>query len=117
MVEFTVFKGSKEGKIVKSTTKKELKADEVLIKTTHSGLCGTDEHYRHADQGLGHEGAGVVEVRLLSSYRVHQNSNNPLGSRCFRKDIKEGRFRRMGISTQQLRALQTMPDRPRDTLR
>jgi len=42
MVEFTVFKGSKEGKIVKSTTKRELGADEVLIRVTHSGLCGTD---------------------------------------------------------------------------
>jgi hypothetical protein len=37
IVEFTVFKGSKEGKIIKSTTKKELKANEILIKTTHSG--------------------------------------------------------------------------------
>jgi len=62
MVEFTVYKGSKEGKIVKSTTKKELGPDEVLIKVTHSGLCGTDEHFKHADMVLGHEGAGTVEV-------------------------------------------------------
>jgi threonine dehydrogenase-like Zn-dependent dehydrogenase len=62
MPEFTVFKGSKEGQIVKSTTKRELGYDEVLIKVTHSGLCGTDEHYRHVDMGLGHEGAGVIEV-------------------------------------------------------
>jgi hypothetical protein len=41
MVEFTVFKGSEEGKIVKSTTKRDLRADEVLIKITHSGVCGT----------------------------------------------------------------------------
>jgi threonine dehydrogenase-like Zn-dependent dehydrogenase len=62
MVQFTVFKGSKEGKIVQSTTTKTLGPDEVLIKVTHSGLCGTDQHYRHADMVLGHEGAGVVEV-------------------------------------------------------
>lgn len=61
MVSFTIFKGSKEGKIVQSTTTKELKRGEVLIKITHSGLCGTDEHYRHADMCLGHEGAGVIE--------------------------------------------------------
>jgi hypothetical protein len=42
MVEFTVFKGSKEGKIVKSTTKRELGDDEVLVKNTFSGVCGTD---------------------------------------------------------------------------
>jgi threonine dehydrogenase-like Zn-dependent dehydrogenase len=72
MVEFAVFKGSKEGKIIKSTTRKEIKADEVLIKTTHSGLCGTDEHYKHVDMGLGHEGAGIVEV---SSFRTENLSN------------------------------------------
>jgi hypothetical protein len=62
MVDFTVFKGSKEGKIVQATTTREIGSDEVLIKVTHSGLCGTDEHYRHADMALGHEGAGVIEV-------------------------------------------------------
>jgi len=62
MPTFTVFKGSKEGKIVKSqTTRPDLKNDDVYVKITASGLCGTDEHYRHADMGLGHEGAGVVE--------------------------------------------------------
>ena len=62
MVQFTVFKGSKEGRIVESTTTKDLGADEVLIKVTHSGLCGTDEHYKGVDMVLGHEGVGVVEV-------------------------------------------------------
>ncbi|TVY81785.1 alcohol dehydrogenase [Lachnellula suecica] len=61
MVDFTVFKGSKGGKIVKSHTKRELGHDEVLIKVTHSGVCGTDQHYKEADMVLGHEGAGVVE--------------------------------------------------------
>ena len=68
MVQFTVFKGSKEGKIVESTTTRELGADEVLIKVSHSGLCGTDEHYRHTDMVLGHEGAGVVEVRFFPPF-------------------------------------------------
>ncbi|TGO61611.1 hypothetical protein BCON_0026g00550 [Botryotinia convoluta] len=60
MVDFTVFKGSKEGKIVKATTTREIGPNDVLVKITHSGLCGTDEHYRHADMALGHEGAGVA---------------------------------------------------------
>lgn len=62
MVQFTVFKGSKEGNIIQSTTTKELKDDEVLIKVTHSGLCGTDEHKRFLDMVIGHEGAGIIEV-------------------------------------------------------
>jgi Zn-dependent alcohol dehydrogenase len=67
MVTFTVFKGSKDGSIVQSTTTKDIKDDEVLIKVTHSGLCSTDEHFRKVDMVLGHEGAGVVEVRTLGS--------------------------------------------------
>jgi D-arabinose 1-dehydrogenase-like Zn-dependent alcohol dehydrogenase len=62
MPSFTVYKGSKEGKIVKATTNKpDLQNDQVLVKVTASGLCGTDEHYKEADMALGHEGAGVVE--------------------------------------------------------
>lgn len=61
MVQFTVFRGSKEGKIVQSTTTKDIKEDEVLIKVTHSGLCGTDEHQITRGIALGHEGAGIVE--------------------------------------------------------
>lgn len=68
MVEFTVFKGSKNGKIIQSTTKRDLNTDEVLIRVTHSGICGTDEHHRHEDMVLGHEGAGVVEVCITGLF-------------------------------------------------
>lgn len=61
MVEFTVYKGSKDGRIVQGTTSKEIGPDEVLVRVTHSGLCGTDVHYKTAEIALGHEGVGVVE--------------------------------------------------------
>lgn len=62
MPSFTVYKGTKDGQVVKSqTTKPELSGDQVLIRITASGLCGTDSHYRKADQVLGHEGVGRVE--------------------------------------------------------
>jgi threonine dehydrogenase-like Zn-dependent dehydrogenase len=61
MVEFAVYKGSKDGRIVQGTTSKEVGPDEVLVRVTHSGLCGTDIHYKTADIVLGHEGVGVVE--------------------------------------------------------
>ncbi|CZT22347.1 probable NADP-dependent alcohol dehydrogenase [Ramularia collo-cygni] len=62
MPSFTVYKGSKDGKVIKTeTTKPDLKGDQVLLRITASGLCGTDSHYRHVDQGLGHEGVGVIE--------------------------------------------------------
>ncbi|EIW83961.1 GroES-like protein [Coniophora puteana RWD-64-598 SS2] len=60
-IDFTVFKGSSSGKIVRATTHKEIGPDDVLVKVTHAGLCGTDAHYRTMDMALGHEGVGVVE--------------------------------------------------------
>ncbi|KAI8175365.1 Alcohol dehydrogenase zinc-binding domain protein [Colletotrichum sp. SAR 10_75] len=60
----TVYKGSANGKVVEhhiTTYKDSLKPDQVLVKITHSGLCGTDEHYKTQDMVLGHEGVGVVE--------------------------------------------------------
>lgn len=61
MPSFTVYKGSKKGEIVESQSQRELGPDQVLLKVTHSGLCGTDVHYKGADMALGHEGVGVVE--------------------------------------------------------
>lgn len=50
MPSFTVFKGSQDGSIKKSeTTKPELKGDQVLVKVTASGLCGTDVHFRRGE--------------------------------------------------------------------
>lgn len=63
MPEFTVFKGSESGEIVESSTQRpDPTENEVLVRITHSGICGTDEHYKHADIVLGHEGAGIVEA-------------------------------------------------------
>ncbi|KAK5229410.1 hypothetical protein LTR96_003022 [Exophiala xenobiotica] len=59
-IDFTVFKGSKSGEIVEAKGHRDVGPREALIELTHSGVCGTDEHYRHYDQGLGHEGAGII---------------------------------------------------------
>ncbi|KAJ7105433.1 putative NADP-dependent alcohol dehydrogenase C 2 [Mycena crocata] len=60
-IDFTVFKGSPNG-IVQATTHSESPTgNQVLVKITHSGICGTDEHYKHADMVLGHEGVGKVQ--------------------------------------------------------
>ncbi|KAI1335085.1 GroES-like protein [Xylariaceae sp. FL0016] len=63
MPSFTVFKGSESGSPKKTTTTRpdQLTGDQVFVKVTASGLCGTDLHYKNADMGLGHEGVGVVE--------------------------------------------------------
>lgn len=59
--DFTVFKGSPDGSIKKATTHHDdLTGDQVLVQVSHSGVCFTDVHYRHADMALGHEGAGTV---------------------------------------------------------
>ncbi|KAK3636332.1 hypothetical protein LTR56_014288 [Elasticomyces elasticus] len=43
------------------TTKKSVGANDILVKTTHSGLCYTDVHAKHNGCGLGHEGVGTVQ--------------------------------------------------------
>ncbi|KAJ7768584.1 chaperonin 10-like protein [Mycena maculata] len=61
-IDFTVFKGSAAGGIVQATSHRdEPTGNQVLVKVTHSGICGTDEHFKHADMALGHEGVGTVE--------------------------------------------------------
>ncbi|KAJ5474214.1 hypothetical protein N7475_003780 [Penicillium sp. IBT 31633x] len=61
-ISFTVYKGSKDGIKEAETQRGDLKRDDVLVRITHSGVCGTDVHYQSTDMGLGHEGAGVVEA-------------------------------------------------------
>jgi D-arabinose 1-dehydrogenase-like Zn-dependent alcohol dehydrogenase len=63
MPSFTVFKGTEKGEVVEAKTEKgDLKPEEVLLRVTHSGLCGTDVHYKGVDMVLGHEGVGEVEA-------------------------------------------------------
>ncbi|KAE8378963.1 chaperonin 10-like protein [Aspergillus bertholletiae] len=59
-ITFDVYRGSKEGKIVADKTTRLLRPTDVYIETTHSGLCGTDEHFLHSGQVLGHEGVGII---------------------------------------------------------
>ncbi|EEB99789.1 hypothetical protein MPER_00440, partial [Moniliophthora perniciosa FA553] len=50
------FRGSPSGKIVQSSfTRDSFATDEVVIKVTHSGVCGSELHFLHNDMVLGHE--------------------------------------------------------------
>jgi len=44
-VEFTVFRGSQDGTVRPDLIKRDLGRNEAYVRTTHSGVCGTDEHY------------------------------------------------------------------------
>lgn len=62
MPSTTQYRGSEKGEIVEAKNDiPQLKPNAVLIKVTHSGLCGTDVHYKGADMVLGHEGVGEVQ--------------------------------------------------------
>lgn len=61
-VSYGVFRGSSEGEIISDQTTSILEHGDVFIETTHSGLCGTDEHYLKSDQVLGHEGVGIIKA-------------------------------------------------------
>ena len=69
--DIKVFKGSANGSIHEAAAQRpDLTRDEVFLDISHSGVCGTDAHFRWVDMGLGHEGVGVVravgpEVKVL----------------------------------------------------
>jgi len=61
-IQSNVFRGI-EGVVKKVPLEipSELGPKQVLIKITHSSLCGTDVHFIPHSAALGHEGVGVVE--------------------------------------------------------
>jgi threonine dehydrogenase-like Zn-dependent dehydrogenase len=61
MQTLTYLAGDEDGTIRVRSSRREIHRVVVLVRTTHSGLCGTDVHDRTAGCGLGHEGVGVVE--------------------------------------------------------
>jgi hypothetical protein len=64
MPTFTVYKGSKDGVVKSSSTRPdELKGDEVFVKVTASGLCGTGESYTFPLKHL--LDCGSQRIRLL----------------------------------------------------
>ena len=59
--DYVVYKGSQSGNIVKASGHLNVGPAEALVQLTHSGVCGTDEHYLHAGVALGHEGIGIIK--------------------------------------------------------
>ncbi|OCT54603.1 NADP-dependent alcohol dehydrogenase [Cladophialophora carrionii] len=73
-IEFTVFIGSKSGEIVEAKGHRDVGPTQALVELPHCEVCGTDEHYKHADQGLGHEGVAIIKeigslVKQISDLR------------------------------------------------
>ena len=78
-IDFKVFKGSNSGEIVESTGHRELGPTQALIDITHCGVCGTDAHFTHVGQGLGHEGIGTITA--LGSATSYVNAELKVGDR------------------------------------
>ncbi|KFZ19344.1 hypothetical protein V501_00706 [Pseudogymnoascus sp. VKM F-4519 (FW-2642)] len=72
-IKNTVYRGM-DGKVQQTTfdMPSELGPHEVLVKITHSGLCGTDIHGIAHGIALGHEGVGIVTAvgSSVTSYKV-----------------------------------------------
>ncbi|KAF4637257.1 hypothetical protein G7Y89_g831 [Cudoniella acicularis] len=80
---FNVYRGSEEGHIVVDTTTRTLHNNEVYIETTHSGICGSDEHFLKPGQVLGHEGIGIV--RQVGPDVISVKVGDRVGFRYLRK--------------------------------
>jgi hypothetical protein len=59
--KLTYLSGDPNGVIHAKSSLRNIGALEVLVRVTHSGLCGTDIHDRASGCGLGHEGVGIIE--------------------------------------------------------
>jgi alcohol dehydrogenase (NADP+) len=59
--KLTFLVGNKEGRIEVKSSERAVGNLEVLVKVTHSGVCGTDLHDRTSGCGLGHEGVGIIQ--------------------------------------------------------
>lgn len=60
-ITFETFCGSPDHTIVKgTTTKPNLSGTQVHIKSTHSGVCGTNLHCIGIDMSIGHQRVGSV---------------------------------------------------------
>jgi alcohol dehydrogenase (NADP+) len=57
----TYLAGGPDGNIHAKTSTRAIGDVEVVVKVTHSGVCGTDAHDRMSGCGLGHEGVGIVD--------------------------------------------------------
>ncbi|KAE8448164.1 hypothetical protein EG329_009768 [Mollisiaceae sp. DMI_Dod_QoI] len=53
--------GDADGRVHVKLSRRAVGGLEVLVRVTHSGVCGTDVHDRASGCGLGHEGVGIVE--------------------------------------------------------
>ncbi|KAH6681749.1 NADP-dependent alcohol dehydrogenase [Halenospora varia] len=60
--ELRYLAGSANGDIVNKISDRDVGGLEVLVRVTHSGVCGTDVHDRTDGCGLGHEGVGIIEL-------------------------------------------------------
>ncbi len=71
MAQIFVMRGV-EGKVKKILAEiPQLKSNEVLVKITHSGLCGTDLFFIDPGCALGHEGVGTVE-KVGDAVSIHK---------------------------------------------
>ncbi|KIK64811.1 hypothetical protein GYMLUDRAFT_402076 [Collybiopsis luxurians FD-317 M1] len=71
IAEGITFRGSSSGKVVRSFFRQNLAPDQVAVRVTHSGVCGTDLHYLTQDMVLGHEAVGIV-IAVGSSCTVYK---------------------------------------------
>lgn len=68
---FRVYTGSPTGSPCLTTkTHRDPAPTEALVRITHCGICGTDLHFSHSPQGLGHELVGTIVSLGASTARI-----------------------------------------------
>ncbi|PYI05405.1 NADP-dependent alcohol dehydrogenase [Aspergillus sclerotiicarbonarius CBS 121057] len=86
MVHAIQFRGSPSGEVIQTSFNlPDIQSDEVLVRVTHSGLCGSDIHKLQLPLVLGHEGIGIIEETGSACSRLRVGDRvgwGPLNSTC-----------------------------------
>lgn len=83
MVQAMQFRGSASGKVVRTTAElPDAGPDEVLVKVTDSGLCGSDLHSLRVLLVLGHEGGYSIDVKVFADHSTGIGIVEEFGSAC-----------------------------------
>lgn len=100
MAETFVMRGV-GGKVKKTPAEiPALKPNEVLVKITHSGLCGTDLHFIDPGCVLGHEGVGHIE-KIGDAVTAHK-----IGDRVGGGYLRSVSFRFQKITTPDISSIE-----------
>ncbi|GKZ87982.1 hypothetical protein AnigIFM59636_006940 [Aspergillus niger] len=111
MVQAMQFRGSASGKVVRTTAElPDAGPDEVLVKVTDSGLCGSDLHFLRVLLVLGHEGGYSIDVKVFADHSTDIGIVEEFGSACSQFKTEDKRDEALKLENNKFYATKEVSD-------